>query len=233
MLILGIIVSLIIYNITKYIYDYRKDLEFREKLKEEIVNIDSDFLEVDFKKLKSINNDVVGYIEINNTNISYPIVKGNDNSYYLDHSFTSDISGSGAIFLDYRNDLDNLSKNNIIYGHGRLDNTMFGSLDNLLEDNWLNNEKNYYIRVTTPSNKMIFKVFSVYAIEKESYYIKTYFSNNKYFKKFLETVMKRSIFNFGTNVNTGDKILTLSTCKDNFGKRIVVHAKLLKKEETS
>ena len=80
---------------------------------------------------------------------------------------------------------------------------------------------------------MIFKVFSVYAIEKESYYIKTYFSNNKYFKKFLETVMKRSIFNFGTNVNTGDKILTLSTCKDNFGKRIVVHAKLLKKEETS
>lgn len=233
MLILGIIVSLIIYNITKYIYDYRKDLEFREKLKEEIVNFDSDFLEVDFKKLKSINNDVVGYIEINNTNISYPIVKGNDNSYYLDHSFTSDISGSGAIFLDYRNDLDNLSKNNIIYGHGRLDNTMFGSLDNLLEDNWLNNEKNYYIRVTTPSNKMIFKVFSVYAIEKESYYIKTYFSNNKYFKKFLETVMKRSIFNFGTNVNTGDKILTLSTCKDNFGKRIVVHAKLLKKKETS
>ena len=52
MLVLGIIISLIIYNITKYIYDYRKDLDFKEKLKEEIVNIDSDFLEVDFKKLE-------------------------------------------------------------------------------------------------------------------------------------------------------------------------------------
>lgn len=232
LLVLGIIISLIIYNITKYIYDYRKDLDFKEKLKEEIVNIDSDFLEVDFKKLESINNDVVGYIEIANTDISYPIVKGGDNSYYLNHSFDKENSSNGSIFLDYRNDLDNLSKNNIIYGHGRLDNTMFGSLDNLLEDAWLNDESNYYIRVTTPNNNMIFKIFSVYTIEKESYYIKTYFSNSKYFKSFLETIMKRSIFNFGTDVSTNDKILTLSTCKDNFGKRIVVHAKLLKKEET-
>ena len=225
--------SLIIYNITEYIYDYRNDLELREKLKKEIVNIDSDFLEVDFKKLESINNDVVGYIEISNTNISYPIVKGSDNSYYLDHSFDKENSSSGAIFLDYRNDLDNLSKNNIIYGHGRIDNTMFGSLNNLLEDEWLNDKDNYYIKIVTPNNKMIFEIFSVYTIEKESYYIKTYFSNNRYFKTFLETVMRRSVFNFGTDVNTNDKILTLSTCKDNFGKRIVVHAKLLKKEETS
>lgn len=218
----SIIIIILIYNITSYYYSYKKDLEFKEKI-----------AEYDFDKLKEINTDIVGYIEVDNTNISYPVVKSSDNSYYLNHSYKKEKNNIGSIFLDYRNDLDNLSKNNIIYGHGRLDNTMFGSLDNLLEDNWLNNEKNYYIRVTTPSNKMIFKVFSVYAIEKESYYIKTYFSNNKYFKKFLETVMKRSIFNFGTNVNTGDKILTLSTCKDNFGKRIVVHAKLLKKEETS
>lgn len=229
-LLLGLFITLLTYNITNYIYNYKKDLEFKEKINEEIIKSNTDFLEVDFSYLNDINNDVVGFIEIDNTSISYPIVKSNDNTYYLNHSFDNNISDAGSIFLDYRNDLDSLSKNNIIYGHGRLDNTMFGSLDNLLDEKWLSDENNYYIKVTTPNNKMIFKIFSVYTIEKESYYIKTYFSNNSYFKKFLETIMKRSIYNFNTSVNTNDKILTLSTCRDNFGKRIVVHSKLLKKE---
>ena len=110
---------------------------------------------------------------------------------------------------------------------------MFGSLNNLLDSNNLDSKESYYITLSTPKSIMTFKIFSVYTIPKEGYYIKTYFSSNKYFKEFLETIMKRSIYNFNTDVNTNDKILTLSTCKDNFGKRVVVHAKLLKKEETS
>ena len=218
----SIIIIILIYNITSYYYSYKKNLEFKEKI-----------AEYDFDKLKEINTDIVGFIEVDNTNISYPVVKSSDNSYYLNHSYKKEKNNIGSIFLDYRNDLDNLSKNNIIYGHGRLDNTMFGSLNNLLNKDLLNNKDNHYITITTPNNIMIFKIFSVYTIPKEGYYIKTYFSSNKYFKEFLETIMKRSIYNFNTDVNTNDKILTLSTCKDNFGKRVVVHAKLLKKEETS
>ena len=217
---------LLVYNITDYYYDYKDNLELTKKL--EKVKSNTDFL-----KLKKINSEVVGIIKIKNTNINYPIVQSSDNTYYLNHSYTKEKSSAGTIFLDYRNDLENLSKNNIIYGHHRLDNTMFGSLSNLFEEEWLNNKDNYYITVDTREEKLTFKIFSVYTISKESYYIKTYFSNTKYFKEFLETIMKRSIFNFGTNVNTNDKILTLSTCKNNFGKRIVVHAKLLKKEETN
>ena len=220
-----IIVFILIYNITSYYFDYKKDLE----LKKELEQIEK----YDFDTLKKINQDIVGYIEVKNTNVNYPIVKSNDNSYYLNHFYDKEKNNVGSIFLDYRNDLENLSRNNIIYGHGRLDKSMFGSLNNLLEKDWLSNKDNYYITVTTPNKIMTFKIFSVYTIDKESYYIKTYFSSNKYFKDFLETIMKRSIYNFGTDVNTTDKILTLSTCKNDFGKRIVVHAKLLKKEETS
>ena len=218
----SIIIIILIYNITSYYYSYKKDLEFKEKI-----------AEYDFDKLKKMNSDIVGYIEVDNTNISYPVVKSSDNSYYLNHSYKKEKNNIGSIFLDYRNDLDNLSKNNIIYGHGRLDNTMFGSLNNLLDSNNLDSKESYYITLSTPKSIMTFKIFSVYTIPKEGYYIKTYFSSNKYFKEFLETIMKRSIYNFNTDVNTNDKILTLSTCKDNFGKRVVVHAKLLKKEETS
>ena len=220
-----IVIFILIYNITSYYFDYKKDLE----LKRELEQIEK----YDFDTLKKINQDIVGYIEVKNTNVNYPIVKSNDNSYYLNHSYDKEKNNVGSIFLDYRNDLDNLSRNNIIYGHGRLDKSMFGSLNNLLEKDWLSNKDNYYITVTTPNKIMTFKIFSVYTIDKESYYIKTYFSSNKYFKEFLEIIMKRSIYNFGTDVNTSDKILTLSTCKNDFGKRIVVHAKLLKKEETS
>ena len=218
----SIIIIILIYNITSYYYSYKKDLEFKEKI-----------AEYDFDKLKEINTDIVGFIEVDNTNISYPVVKSSDNSYYLNHSYKKEKNNIGSIFLDYRNDLDNLSKNNIIYGHGRLDNTMFGSLNNLLYSSNLDSKESYYITLSTPNSIMTFKIFSVYTIPKEGYYIKTYFSSNKYFKEFLETIMKRSIYNFNTDVSTNDKILTLSTCKDNFGKRVVVHAKLLKKEETS
>ena len=217
-----ICIILLVYNIASYYYSYKKDLEFKERI-----------AGYDFEKLKEINSDVVGYIEVDNTKVSYPVVKTNNNSYYLNHTYTKEKSEIGSIFLDYRNDLDNLSKNNIIYGHGRLDNTMFGSLNNLLDSSNLDSKESYYITLSTPNSIMTFKIFSVYTIPKEGYYIKTYFSSNKYFKEFLETIMKRSIYNFNTDVNTNDKILTLSTCKDNFGKRIVVHAKLLKKEETS
>ena len=213
---------ILIFNITSYYYSYKKDLEFKEKI-----------AEYDFDKLKKMNSDIVGYIEVDNTNISYPVVKSSDNSYYLNHSYKKEKNNIGSIFLDYRNDLDNLSKNNIIYGHGRLDNTMFGSLNNLLDSSNLDSKESYYITLSTPNSIMTFKIFSVYTIPKQGYYIKTYFSSNKYFKEFLETIMKRSIYNFNTDVSTNDKILTLSTCKDNFGKRVVVHAKLLKKEETS
>ena len=218
----SIIIIILIYNITSYYYSYKKDLEFKEKI-----------AEYDFDKLKEINTDIVGFIEVDNTNISYPVVKSSDNRYYLNHSYKKEKNNIGSIFLDYRNDLDNLSKNNIIYGHGRLDNTMFGSLNNILDSSNLDSKESYYITLSTPNSIMTFKIFSVYTIPKEGYYIKTYFSSNKYFKEFLETIMKRSIYNFNTDVNTNDKILTLSTCKDNFGKRVVVHAKLLKKEETS
>ncbi len=222
LIISSIILLILSYNVTSYLDSYKKDLEFKERIEN-----------YNFDELLKINSDIVGYIKVNNTNVSYPIVKGSDNTFYLNHSYDKKENEIGSIFLDYRNDLENLSRNNIIYGHGRLDNSMFGSLNNLLDSDWLSNEDNHYIEVTTPDKIMVFKIFSVYTIDKESYYIKTYFSDNKYFKEFLETVMKRSIYNFSTNVSTSDKILTLSTCKNNFGKRVVVHAKMLKKEETS
>ena len=113
------------------------------------INEDNKKQDIDFKKLKEINSDIVGLIKVNNTNINYPFVHYKDNSFYLNHSLDKKYSEAGWVFLDYRNDINNLSKNNIIYAHSRLDKSMFGTLKNILNKNWYTNKDNQYIDLCT------------------------------------------------------------------------------------
>ena len=87
---------------------------------------------VDFTKLKEMNSDSVAFIEVNGTKVSYPVVKTTDNDFYLYHSFDKSYNQSGWIFMDYRNNIQNIDDNIIIYAHGILDGSMFGSLRDIL-----------------------------------------------------------------------------------------------------
>ena len=192
--------------------------------------IDSNLLSVDFNDLKEVNSDITGWIEVKGCNVNYPFVQTNDNKYYLNHSLNKSNNSAGWVFLDYRNDSNLNDKNNIIYAHGRAENTMFGSLRTLLTDKWIKDKNNYLIRTSTPEENMIWQIFSVYKIEPTSDYLKTSFSSDDDFKSFTDTLINRSVYNFETNISKSDKILTLSTCYDN-NYRMVVHAKLIKKEK--
>ncbi len=119
-------------------------------------------IDVDFSKLKEKNSDTIAWIKVNGTNINYPIVKTTDNDYYLNHSFDKTYNDAGWIFMDYRNTLNN-DKNTIIYGHGRLDKTMFGTLRNILKSSWLNNTNNYVIKMSNDKENTLWQVL-VYII---------------------------------------------------------------------
>lgn len=192
--------------------------------------INLDFLQIDFTDLLSQNSDTIGWIQVYGTEIDYPIVQSNDNEYYLNHSFDKSINNAGWIYSDYRNNLSNLNPNTVIYGHGRIDSTMFGSLKELLNESWYNDSVNHIIRISTPRENTIWQVFSVYTILKETYYTTTHFMKDETLNKFIDKIVKRSKYEFKTHVDINDKILTLSTCKNDYGNRIVVHAKLIKKE---
>ena len=187
-------------------------------------------LEVNFNELLKKNPDTVGWIEVKGTNINYPIVQTTDNSYYLTHAFDKTKNEAGWVFMDYRNDAVNFNQNTILYAHSRLTGSMFGSLKNILESSWYTNKNNHIIRLSTPTENTMWQVFSVYTTPKESYYITPNFNSNEAYQEFLNTMKSRSEVEFSAEVNTNDKILTLSTCKDNFGNRVVMHAKLIKKE---
>ena len=166
--------------------------------------IKMNLLEVNFNDLLNTNKDTVAWLNVSGTNINYPVVQTVDNSYYLSHAFD--------------------------YAHSRYDGTMFGSLKTILTSSWYKNKDNYIIRMSTPKENTMWQIFSTYTIPKESYYITTNFKNDGDYATFLKTIKERSEEEFSGTVNTNDKILTLSTCKDNFGNRVVMHAKLIKKE---
>jgi sortase B len=186
---------------------------------------------VDFTELKKQNGDTVGWIIVNNTNVNYPVVQTSNNDYYLNHAFDRSSNGAGWVFADFRNNFDVMSKNTVIYAHGRKDKVMFGSLTNTLSPNWYTNVDNQIIQLSTLKYNTMWQIFSVYKIQAESYYITTDFSSDTSFMKFANSMKERSIYDFGVDINKDDKLLTLSTCYNDNGIRLVVQAKLVKVQE--
>ena len=180
-------------------------------------------------ELKKQNQDVVGWIKVENTNIDYPVLQTDDNLYYLNHSFDGKKSLYGWIFADYRNQFDELSQNTIIYGHNvRGTNLLFGSLKNVLEPSWYQNEQNQILSFHTENGTYRGEIFSIYTIPVTSDYLVTTFYSDQSFNQYVEKEKERSIYDFEVSVEPGDHILTLSTCYQGGDNRLVVHAKLVK-----
>lgn len=180
--------------------------------------------------LLTVNEDVVGELIVNNTNVNYPVVQGEDNDYYLDHNINKEKNANGWIYLDYRNDSMNLDKNNIIYGHNMYySGVMFGTLYKTANASWYTNPDNQIITYNTLYENMEFKIFSIYRVPKTSDYLKVYFDGDEDFLEFIDMITKRSIYNFNVPINADDKIITLSTCSNNGTKRLVIHAVLINK----
>ena len=187
------------------------------------------YLNVDFSNLLEQNSDTVGWIKVEGTKVNYSVVQGDDNDFYLDHSYDKSYNEAGWVFLDYRNDSSFSDKNTIIYAHSRLDKTMFGSLSKTLKPEWYENKDNHIIRISNEKENSLWQIFSVYVIETESYYITTNFNSDEEYLTFLETMKSRSRYDFNANLSASDRIITLSTCYDD-DRKTVVHAKLIKRE---
>ena len=223
--------SVFVFSLIQIILWYKENkhtTELIETIDEMIIKEDDDTPKIDFNKLMSKNNESVGWITVKNTKIDYPFVQHKDNKYYLTHSFDKKSSSAGWVFMDYKNSKTLDDKNTVIYAHARKDKSMFGSLRNTLDKKWYKNKDNRIITITLKDEILYYQVFSSYHIKTEEYYIKTEFEKDE-FKKFIDTITKRSVYNYKVDVTEEDYILTLSTCYNNTDKT-VVHAKLIKRD---
>ena len=224
-----IFVLLFIFSVYRIIVWFNDNNENKnildDALKNVKINKKKNEYEVDFDALKKQNTDTVAWLKVNGTKIEYPIVKTNNNAYYLNHNFEKNYNGGGWPFADYKNYFDGSDKNIVIYGHNMKDGSMFGTLKNTLKTDWQNEESNLIITLITEDGTFKYKVFSTYRIENEEYYIQTNFSDKENYISFLSTIKQRSNKYYNETLDENDQILTLSSCDSNNKYRIVLHAK--------
>lgn len=207
-----------------YINSYQNKKANQELIEKSIEKIDNKH-KINYSKIN--NEDVVGWIIMNQNKINYPILKSNDNNFYLTRDYNKKHNQSGSIFMDYRNN-DFKDKNTVIYGHSMLDGTMFGSLREMFKKGYFDTKNNNYIKIYDLNSKEItYQIFSYYIIDTENYYITTTFTTEEQYKIFIDKITKRSYKKFNIKIHTTDQILTLSTCSSN-NKRKVLHAVKLK-----
>ena len=204
-----------------------------EEVKEENVSLNlfrqyssRSIYDINLNELRNTNPDTVSWITVDSTNINYPVVKTADNDFYLSHDYNKMNTINGWIFMDFRNNPDMSDNNTIFYGHNLLNKTSFGSISNLFTDKWYNNS-NHKIMIKNDSQIYTYEVFSVYYIDPEIYYLQTSFYDDTTYMEFLSTLKGRSLYNYGVQLTSKDKIITLSTCTDDNKGRKVVHARLI------
>ena len=205
-----------------YYRSYKKAKDTYSKIAKKNVKISKNERKIDFKKLKSQNQDIAGWIYIRGTTIDYPIVQGKDNEEYLHQDFNKKKSSSGTIFLDNNCKKDFTSDNNIIYGHHMKNGTMFAQLLKFREKSFL--KKHNEIMIFTPDRTIHLKVISAYA-QKAQNKIPVTFANDKQKKAYIKKIESMSEQTIKTSRINDSHIYTFVTCSyEGEDNRTYVHA---------
>lgn len=216
------------YKLLKWGIDNKKSEKINNNIKIETVKVKEkenneskvkNFeLEIDFEKLKAINNDVVGFIEITNTDVSYPIVQTENNNYYLDKDIYKKHNSCGSIFMSYYCNSKFNSQNTVLFGHNMKSGKMFAVLNSILNGKY---GSDFDINIYTPTINIKYKPFAVYISEPIIDPINNSFEDEQ---KFINSAISKSAVDFNTNPTATGKILTLSTCDSSGKKRTILHS---------
>jgi len=165
--------------------------------------------QIDFDALQQINPDIIGWLWIPDSPISYPILCGSNNQEYLRATYERKYSVLGSIFQDYRDQRNFEDFNTIIYGHNTRNDAMFGSLKKYKNAEYANAHKDIYI--LTREASLVYEVFSVYETPATSDTYTIRFESELSFSNYLKKVASQSIVKIGTEPQA-EHIITLSTC---------------------
>lgn len=168
----------------------------------------------DFSALLSINEDAVGWIQIEDCGINYPIAQGSDNAYYLKHLFDKTYNSSGCIFLDYRCSPAFSDRNSIVFGHHMKNGTMFSGLE-LYKNQAFYDEHPTYLLHTLQADLTI-EIFAGYVANLQDDAWRVTFTDDEDFSAWLEDRLQQSVIQCGITPSCEDRIVTLSTCSYEF-----------------
>ena len=179
---------------------------------------------IDFTQLLSVNSDIVGWLRIRALDISYPVVQGKDNDYYLHRTFEKTDNFAGCLFVNSYNMGDFTDQNTIIYGHNMKNGSMFGKLKNFNDPEVF--KKSRYFWIFTPDFIYQYRIFSASVVDKTGLTYQISFTDDE-FDQFISRAYSNSVVdNQDVTVTKEDRIVTLSTCTGDDSTRFVVMGKL-------
>lgn len=182
---------------------------------------------VDFEALEAVNPHVAGWIRDDTGAIDYPIVRGSNNTYYLDHLFDGTYNRNGTLFVDVRNSPGLIDRNTFIHGHNMQNGAMFAPLLQYAEAGYY--EEHPTLELVTPDGAYVLEVFSGYLTVGSSDTFQLRFRREEAFEAYLQKIREQSDFASEVEMTASDRMVTLSTCAyDQTDARYVVHCKLIK-----
>lgn len=181
--------------------------------------------EIDFAALKEVNEEVIGWVLIPDTELNYPLLQTTDNEYYLTHTWKKNYNSGGSIFMEQLCAPDFSDFNTIIYGHRMNNDSMFGCLKYFKEDSFRQEHPAVYI--ATPEHIYQYEIFASLepGITEPTYRLKI--KSDELKQAFLDFTMSRTEIDTGIVPTVEDRILTMSTCTGHgHATRWVVQARL-------
>lgn len=189
-------------------------------------NLELERMKAFLQDLKDENPDVFGYIRIDGTTISYPLVQGEDNDHYLDYQTNGQPSVSGSIYADYRCNTEHLTddRNLILYGHNMTNGTMFNNVTKFFDYNTFMNTK---IVIYTFDGIYTYEPFAIFSTNSRFDYARTYFPETQTMIDFCQAMQNASAIKRGLTFTGNEQLLTLSTCTNIGDGRYALHARLI------
>ena len=176
-------------------------------------------IDVDFEYLQEKNEDVMAWVYCPGTPINYPVVRGDDNDYYLNRLLDGTVNKSGSIFADCRNMVDFSDAHTIIYGHNMKDQSMFGSVNQYAKQDYYDQHPVWYINTPEQNYAVVLLAGHVTAPNAEIYAFKGTADEPA---QIVQNALKNSAFKTSATWQEGERLVTFSTCHGNSRRFILV-----------
>lgn len=216
------------YHKADVIYDnIQQDVLDEDSHTKVVIGEDEQEVEIPFtynhQALLNINSQGIGYIYIPSIDCRLPMVQGDDNDYYLTHTFNKEYSANGCLFEDYRINGGLSASQIIIYGHNMRNGAMFGKLKNYQDYSFWNNSGNDVLYIYTGNVIKKYKIFSCYISEAISDTYTFNFPTLESMRDYAVNMKAKSMYDTGVDVSTATQVITLSTCTNDGEQRFIVH----------
>lgn len=216
------------YHKADVIYDnIQQDVLDEDSHTKVVIGEDEQEVEIPFtynhQALLNINSQGIGYIYIPSIDCRLPMVQGDDNDYYLTHTFNKEYSANGCLFEDYRINGGLSASQIIIYGHNMRNGAMFGKLKNYQYYSFWNNSGNDVLYIYTGNVIKEYKIFSCYISEAISDTYTFNFPTLESMRDYAVNMKAKSMYDTGVDVSTATQVITLSTCTNDGEQRFIVH----------